>query len=187
LGRARRYCPFRAIGIKKISPGGHWIGITGIASRLAKLPFRKTVFVHALVSITLFDAFISCWDQKYTSDRLRPEAAINKYIDPAWRPMLQTPPFPEYTSGHSVISTASAEILTMLFGESFMFTDTSEEYFGLPARTFKSFREAANEAAISRIYGGIHFRDAIEAGQIQGRDLGLFIIQKINNEKKIGY
>ncbi len=184
---AVQYSGHMAIGIKKISPGGHWIGITGIASKQAKLPFGKTVFVHALVSVTLFDAFISCWDEKYRSDRLRPEAAINKYIDPAWRPMLQTPPFPEYTSGHSVISTASAEILTMIFGESFMFRDTSEEYFGLPARTFKSFREAAGEAAISRMYGGIHFRDAIEAGQIQGRNLGLFIIQKINNEKKIGY
>jgi hypothetical protein len=184
---AVQYSGHMAIGIKKISPGGHWIGITGIASRQAKLPFGKTVFVHALVSITLFDAFISCWDEKYKSDRLRPEAAINKYIDPAWRPMLQTPPFPEYTSGHSVVSTASAEILTTIFGDNFLFTDTSEEYFGLPVRTFKSFREAANEAAISRMYGGIHFRDAIEAGQIQGRSLGLFIMQKINNEKKIGY
>lgn len=184
---AVHYSGHMAIGIKKISPGGHWMGITGIACRQAQLPFNKTVLAHALVSLTLFDGFISCWDEKYRSDRIRPEAAINKFIDPAWRPLLQTPPFPEYSSGHSVISTASAEVLTYLLGDNFRFTDTSEEYFGLQARTFNSFREAANEAAISRLYGGIHFRDAIEAGQQQGRAIGNFIIQKISCQKQEGY
>jgi hypothetical protein len=175
------YSGHMAMGIKKISPGGHWIGITGIACRKAKAPLDKTVFAHVLVALTLCDGFISCWNEKYTSDRIRPEAAINKHLDPSWRPLLQTPPFPEYTSGHSVISTASAEVLTHLFGDSFGFTDTSEEYFGLPARTFVSFREAANEAAISRLYGGIHFRDAIEAGQEQGRAIGKYIINSLES------
>jgi hypothetical protein len=174
------YSGHMAIGIKKISPGGHWIGITGIACKQASVTLEKAIFAHTMVSLTLYDAFISCWNEKYSSDRLRPETAINKYIDPSWHPLLQTPPFPEYTSGHSVISTASAVILTYIFGENFKYTDTSEEYFGLHARSFNSFNEAANEAAISRLYGGIHFRDAIEAGQVQGRAVGVFVLSKLS-------
>lgn len=168
------------IGLKKISPGGHWIGITGIASLQSKLSFVQAVRVHTYVALTLHDAFISCWDEKYRSDRIRPETAINKLIDKEWRPLLQTPPFPEYTSGHSVISTASAEMLTYLFGEDFRFTDTSEEYFGLEPRSFNSFREACNEAAISRLYGGIHYRDACEDGQDQGRNIGKYIVSVLS-------
>lgn len=172
-----------AIGLKKISPGGHWMGITGIACRQAQADFELTVKAHVLVALTLHDAFLSCWEAKYQYDRIRPESAINKHVDASWRPLLQTPPFPEYTSGHSVISTASAEILTHLFGDSFTFTDTSEMYFGLPARTFHSFRDAAAEAAVSRLYGGIHFRDAIEAGVQQGKSISLYILQKISKAK----
>ena len=168
------------IGLKKISPGGHWIGITGIASQQSKISFERAVLAHSFVALTLHDAFISCWDEKYRSDRIRPETAINKLIDKDWRPLLQTPPFPEYTSGHSVISTASAEMLTYLFGEDFRFTDTSEEYFGLDPRSFGSFREACNEAAISRLYGGIHYRDACEDGQDQGRGVGKYIVSVLS-------
>jgi len=159
------------------------MGITGIACRQAQADFERTVRAHVLVALTLHDAFLSCWEAKYQYDRIRPESAINKHVDASWRPLLQTPPFPEYTSGHSVISTASAEILTHLFGDSFTFTDTSEMYFGLPARTFHSFRDAAAEAAVSRLYGGIHFRDAIEAGVQQGKSISLYILQKISKAK----
>lgn len=168
-----------AIGIKKISPGGHWIGITGIASKKAKLDWEKMLYIHALVAMGLHDAFVSCWEEKYDSDRIRPESAINKYLDPAWRPLLQTPPFPEYTSGHSVISRTSAEILTAFFGENFDFVDTSEVYFGLPERAFKSFLQASDEAAISRMYGGIHFMDAIENGSKQGEKIGKYILDRV--------
>lgn len=169
-----------AIGFKKISPGGHWINITSIASRQANLGFNNAILVHSLVAMTLMDAFISCWDEKYRSSRIRPETVINKYMDVHWKPLLQTPPFPEYTSGHSVISTAAAEVLTYLLGDNVGFTDTSEMIFDLPERSFGSFRKAAAEAAISRLYGGIHFRDAIEAGQKQGEAIGTFIVQKLN-------
>jgi hypothetical protein len=165
--------------LKKISPGGHWLGITGIACLKKKKSLQQAVFIHALVAATLHDAFISCWDEKYRSNRIRPETAINKWIDPRWRPLLQTPPFPEYSSGHSVISTASAAILTKLFGDNFQFTDNTENEFGLPSRKFSSFRAAANEAAMSRLYGGIHYRDAIENGQQQGQKIAEFIIQKL--------
>jgi hypothetical protein len=180
---AVQYSGHLAMGLKKISPGGHWLGITGIACRQSSASIEKTIEAYTLVALTLNDAFISCWDEKYRSDRIRPETAINKYLDPTWKPLLQTPPFPEYPSGHSVISTASAIVLTYLFGDNFTFKDTTEEYFGLPARNFESFAQAAEEAAISRLYGGIHFRDAIEQGQVQGRTIASYIIQKIRNKK----
>jgi hypothetical protein len=174
-----------AIGMKKISPGGHWVGITGIASQKADLNWEETIYIHTLISMALHDAFVSCWEEKYDSDRIRPETAIQKYVDQTWRPLLQTPPFPEYTSGHSVVSTTSAMILTDFFGEDFDFIDDSEVYFGLPERAFKSFNQAAEEAAISRLYGGIHFRDAIEEGVKQGKLIGKEILGKTNSKKSI--
>lgn len=172
-----------AIGIKKISPGGHWMGITGIAVEKAKLTWREAIYIHSLVALGLHDAFVSCWEEKYDSDRIRPESAIQKYLSPTWRPLLQTPPFPEYTSGHSVISKTSAVILTNYFGDDFDFIDTSEVYFGLPERPFKSFSKAADEAAISRLYGGIHFRDAIEEGVKQGEKIGNYILDRTESNK----
>ncbi len=167
------------IGFKKISPGGHWMNIGCIAAQKAKLSFDDAVAVETYLAATLMDAFISCWDEKYRSNRIRPETYIVRYIDPKWTPLLQTPPFPEYTSGHSVISTAAAEVLTYLLGEPFSFTDDSEEIFELPARKFTSFKQAANEAAVSRIYGGIHFRDSVKWGQEEGQKLGEFIAQML--------
>lgn len=165
-------------GIKKISPGGHWMGITGIACKKQKLSLSKTAYAHAVVSIGMADAFISCWNNKYKYNRVRPETAIKKLIDLSWSPLLQTPPFPEYTSGHSVISTTASTILTHLFGDHFSFTDDTEEEFGLPPRKFNSFAKASQEAAISRLYGGIHFRDAIENGVKEGGQIGKFVITR---------
>ena len=155
------------------------MNIATIASEKAKLDFDKTIQVSTLVGITLMDGFISCWDEKYRSNRIRPETYINRYIDVKWQPLLQTPPFPEYTSGHSVISTASAELLSYLLGNEFSFTDDTEVMFELQPRTFSSFRHAADEAAISRLYGGIHYRDAIEQGQVEGRAVGNFIVEHL--------
>lgn len=168
---------------KKISPGGHWIGITKLAALKAKLNFIQTTEAYAWVSIGLADAFISCWDEKYRSELIRPETYINKYIDDKWMPKLQTPPFPEYTSGHSVASWTSAQILTHLFGEHFAFEDTVEIEFGLPIRKFKSFKHAASEAAISRLWGGIHYMPAILNGSNQGKQLGSYIVQNLRTRK----
>jgi hypothetical protein len=164
---------------KKISPGGHWIGITRLAALKAKADFVKTAEAYAWVSLGLADAFISCWDEKYRSELIRPETYINKYIDDKWMPVLQTPPFPEYTSGHSVASATSAVILTHLFGENFDFEDTVEIEFGLPSRNYTSFKHAAAEAAISRLWGGIHYLPAIVNGSNQGKQLGTYIVQKL--------
>jgi hypothetical protein len=170
-------------GLKKISPGGHWMGITGIVCNKAKRSLQQTAFIHSIAAITLADAFISCWDEKYRSNRIRPETAIKKWVDPYWRPLLQTPPFPEYTSGHSVISTSVATVLTHFFGDNFAFTDNTENEFGLPSRKFKSYLQAASEAAISRFYGGIHYKDAIKNGVLQGKAIGSYVIIKLMLDK----
>jgi len=166
------------IGVKKMSPGAHWMAIAGIACKKTNASFDKTMEVYAILSATLMDAFICCWDEKYKTNRIRPETAIRRYIDPDWQPLLQTPPFPEYASGHSVISAASAEVLTQFFGDNFHFDDASETVYGLPVRSFSSFRLAASEAAISRFYGGIHFIDAIENGRQLGEKIGKFVVEK---------
>ena len=164
---------------KKITPGGHWMGITNIATKKADADMMKTLEAYTRVSISLFDAFISCWDEKYRSNLVRPETVINSYIDEDWQPTLQTPPFPEHTSGHSVISTASAVALTDLFGDNFSFLDSTEVEYGLPPRSFDSFMGASNEAAVSRLYGGIHYRPAIDYGVDQGKKVGNLIVERI--------
>jgi hypothetical protein len=167
------------IGLKKISPGAHWMGIVGIACDQAKMTLNKTIVINTAVAIGLLDSFICCWDDKYRTNRIRPETAIRRYIDPNWKPLLQTPPFPEYISGHSVVSATSALILTHYFGDRFHYTDNVEENFGLVPRKFDSFDQAASEAAISRFYGGIHFKDAIDKGVVQGKQVGEWVIKKI--------
>ena len=165
---------------KKITPGAHWIGIVKIASKKSESNFDKTVYAYTKTSMAIADGFISCWDEKYRSNLIRPETLINKHFDDSWQPVLQTPPFPEYTSGHSVVSGAAATALTDVFGDNFAFDDDTEVPYGLPVRSFPSFNEAASEAAISRMYGGIHYRMAVEIGVKQGRDLGQFIIDNLS-------
>ena len=164
---------------KKITPGGHWIGIVKIVTKKANADLMETVYVYTKTSVALFDGFISCWDEKYRSNLIRPETLINQYIDDAWAPVLQTPPFPEYSSGHSVVSGAAAEVLTQIYGDNFQFDDDTETAYGLPVRSFDSFRNASSEAALSRLYGGIHYRAAIEEGLKQGRQLGQFVAQNL--------
>ncbi|WP_115461590.1 vanadium-dependent haloperoxidase [Winogradskyella aurantiaca] len=172
---------------KKITPGAHWIGICKIACQQTEADFSRTVFAYTKTSMAIADAFISCWDEKYRSNLVRPETLINKYIDLDWAPILQTPPFPEYTSGHSVVSGASSEVLTDIFGDNFYFEDTTELPYGLPMRVFESFRAAAQEAAISRLYGGIHYKAAVVEGLSQGIKIGELSNSKISffKEKKL--
>lgn len=169
---------------KKISPGGHWMNITRVVSNQANADFVKAAEAYTLVAVALFDGFVSCWDEKYRSKLIRPETYINQYINEDWTPLLQTPPFPEYTSGHSVVSGASSVVLTKLFGDNFAFTDSTEVEFGLTARSFKSFQHAAEEAAISRMYGGIHYRPAIEHGITEGRAVGNHVLQRLRTRRE---
>jgi hypothetical protein len=170
---------------KKISPGGHWINITRVALTKEKADYVHSADAYVKVALSLADAFISCWDEKYRSNLVRPETYINQNIDENWTPLLQTPPFPEYTSGHSVISGSAAIALTKLFGDNYTFTDSTEVEFGMPSRSFTSFLAASEEATISRMYGGIHYIPACEEGKIQGRKVGNFIAEKIKTKNGI--
>ncbi|HVY73203.1 MAG TPA: vanadium-dependent haloperoxidase [Puia sp.] len=169
-----------SIGLKKISPGGHWMGITGTVCQQKKLGIDSTLFLYTVVALAVHDAFISCWTEKYRTNRIRPETVINRFIDEKWQPELQTPPFPEYTSGHSVVSTTAATVLTHYLGDHLAFTDSTETYIGLPPRKFSSFMQASDEACISRFYGGIHYMDSINYGRDEGIAIGLFVISRLD-------
>ena len=165
---------------KRFSPPGHWMNIVGIGAEKAKADFNTTVAAYTETSIALFDAFISCWDEKYRSNEIRPETVINKYMNAEeWRPYIQTPPFPSYTSGHGTASAAACEVMTHWFGDKLSFTDTSSLEFGIPARHLNSFRDAAHEAAMSRLYGGIHYRFDNDEGNKAGTRLGEYVVQKL--------
>ena len=158
------------------TPPGHWTAILNQVAQDKGLDLTAHVEALARMGIAMADAFIGCWEAKYRFDTIRPVSYIAKLIDPMWQPILNTPPFPEYPSGHSVQSAAAAVVLTDLFGEGFAFTDHSATSDGLVPRDFPSFRAAADEAAVSRIYGGIHFRPAIDHGQALGRDIAAYAV-----------
>ncbi len=170
-------------GTKKFSPPGHWMSIVGIASEKAKADFPTTVSAFTLTAISLFDAFIQCWGVKYEFNTVRPETVINKYIDANWRPHLQTPPFPEYTCGHSTGSAAAAVALTSIFGDHFEYTDTTELEFGIKSRSFKSFHEAAVENNWARFYGGIHFHHSCLVSTELGTKVGELVVSRIKMKK----
>ncbi len=168
---------------KKFSPPGHWMNIVGIAAKKAGADFSTTVYAYTKAAIAIFDAFIQCWDEKFRSNVLRPETAINKYIDDEWRPYLQTPPFPEYTCGHSTVSSSAAETLTDVFGDNFNYTDTSELEFGIKNRTFTSFRQAAIENNWARFYGGIHFHNSCIISTEYGKKVGGLVNKRLKMKK----
>ena len=170
-------------GTKKFSPPGHWMSIVGIAAEKAKADFATTVYAYAITAIAQFDAFIQCWDEKFRSNCARPETMINQFVDPEWRPLLQTPPFPEYTCGHSTVSSANAEALTSVFGDNFAYTDSSELEFGINSRSFKSFRDAAQENNWARFYGGIHFHNSCIISTEYGKRVGDYVVQKLKFKK----
>ena len=166
-------------GNKKITPVAHWIGITAIACKKERADVVKTAQAYALASIAMHDVLITCWEQKYKYQHLRPITVINELIDRNWQPFLQTPPFPEHSSGHSGISASAATVLTQLFGDNIAFEDTSDLPFIGMKRDFQSFNQAAAEASISRVYGGIHYRTGVEAGALQGQRIGAFVIRHL--------
>jgi hypothetical protein len=167
------------VGKKKITPGGHWMGIAAIAAKQTKADPVKTAQGYAFTAIALYDAFIACWDEKYRSSVVRPVTVINQMIARDFVPFLQTPPFPEYPSGHSSITASASTVLAHLYGASFAFQDTSDlRYIGMQ-RHFNSFQEAAAEASVSRLYGGIHYRIGVEEGARQGKKVGAHILSKL--------
>jgi hypothetical protein len=139
--------------------------------------------LYALSGIASADAFIACWKCKYQVNLLRPKTYIRENMDPNWSSFIGTPPFPEYTSGHSVCSGAVSEVMTQYIGNQSFTDDVNTPINGIAPRTLSSFYEAADEAAMSRLYGGIHFREAIENGISQGRCLGQTLMNSIKLDK----
>lgn len=168
---------------KKFSPPGHWESIVGIAAKKANADFPTTVYAYTKTSIALFDAFIQCWVVKFKYNTVRPETVINKTLDMEWRPYLQTPPFPEYTCGHSTCSSAAAEALTSVFGDNFAYTDTTELEFGIKSRSYASFRAAAIENNWARFYGGIHFHHSCIVSNELGKQVGELIVSRLKMKR----
>lgn len=160
------------------TPAGHWVMIENQLVDQLELNLARAAEMYAMTGIALGDSFIACWSQKYQVNLLRPVTYINAHIRRSWAPLIETPPFPEYPSGHSVVSAAAAEILTSLFGVQ-SFTDSTHSDIGLAPRHFTSFEAAASEAAISRLYGGIHYRTAIENGMRMGRCISEHLLDNI--------
>ena len=160
------------------TPAGHWMLIAGLMVDRLDLTLSEAASMYAMVGIAVGEAFTSAWEAKYRYNLLRPVTYINRYIRRSWGPLIETPPFPEYPSGHSVVSGSAATVLTALFGQ-VAYTDDSGLSRDLQPRSFTSFEAAASEAAISRLYGGIHYRFGIENGVAQGRCVGETINSRI--------
>jgi len=157
---------------KKMTPPGHWMAIVRTVSLDKKLDIMKATEAYTLGALAVYDGFLSCWDEKYRTVRIRPETVINNGWDPNWRPFLETPAFPEYVSGHSTISAACGVVLEHLLGKNVAFADSTEKKYGHGVKAFKSFEEAYWDASISRVYGGIHYRDGVEEGTHLGKKVG---------------
>jgi hypothetical protein len=168
---------------KAMTPPGHWMEIIGTISMNKNADWYQTVFNYTGASIAMFDGFIACWYYKYYYDMIRPETYINLYIDPNWKPFLQTPPFPEYISGHSVISAAAVQFLTRVYGDKISFTDSSERNWGFADRSFKSLSDCSMEVSVSRFYGGIHYWKSVIVGRDQGNKIGDLVMDKLMSAK----
>ena len=166
---------FWADGGGTVTPPGHSVSIAIQLAQKEKLDLANTAMLMARMGIAINDAFVSCWRCKYDFNLMRPQTYIQKFIDPNWKPLIATPPFPEYTSGHSTQSGAAAMVLSGTFGSNYAFTDYTHQsridINGNP-RSFPNFEAAAQEAAISRLYGGIHYPMGNERGITQGMSVG---------------
>jgi hypothetical protein len=168
---------------QKMTPGGHWLAITGAILKSRNTNAMQTSQTYTYASLVLADAFITCWHYKYKFNTVRPITVINEMKDPKWFSYIQTPPFPEYPSGHSTISGAVSTLLSKWLGDSIAFTDSSELVYNLPVRSFKSFNDAASEASVSRVYGGIHYRFTCDSSLFLGREIGNYYIEKLGINK----
>lgn len=163
---------------RQISPAGHWMSIAQTAAKAARANQVRSLAAFASTAVAMHDGMVSCWSEKFRSNVIRPVTYINRFIDSTWQPMIQTPPFPEHTSGHSTFSGAASAVLTHWFG-SMSFVDSTEERFGWGVRSFMSFEEAAREAAASRLYGGIHYRHGNLAGLENGQRIGEWVVRRL--------
>lgn len=154
------------------TPGFHWISLVNqmIAKRDLSAPEAAELF--ALTSLAIADAFIGCWKEKYRSMVVRPVTYVQRVFDKDYRTVIPTPPFPEYTSGHSVQSAAAVQVLIAQLGDTIAFVDSSQVDVGQPPRPFASFTAALEEVAWSRVFAGVHYLPAVLDGKVQGSCIG---------------
>jgi membrane-associated phospholipid phosphatase len=162
------------------TPAGHWLSIASQMVTERHLSAEQAAWVMVATSVSLNDAFIATWGYKFRLNRIRPRTVIRETMDSTWEPLIPTPPFPEYVSGHSAISAAAAGTMTAVLGAS-PFEDSTSVPLGHAVRKFNSLRDAALEAGVSRIYGGIHF----PSGNVEGRNLGDCIASKVQARLKL--
>ncbi|MBK9335860.1 MAG: vanadium-dependent haloperoxidase [Lewinellaceae bacterium] len=158
----------------KVPLAGHWMRICSQICTQQKMAYNQALQIHTALALTLADAYLVCWDEHNRNRRMPPQAIINRLLDVSWRPQLPAGKSLEYVSDYSVVSAAAAEVLTRLVGEGVAFLDET----GTPPRRYISFRHAAEEAALSRLHAGTHFRDAVDGGVQSGRRLGLAVLQQ---------
>jgi hypothetical protein len=170
-------------------PSGHWMHVVRQVSQQHALSLTETVEAYARVGVALHDAFLSCWTWKYRHNLLRPVSYVHEYMQAGvpegdkWRTWVNTPQFPEYTSGHSVGSRAASTVLTDLLGERAFVDHNSSVAGGGDTRSFVSFHQAADEAAVSRLYGGIHYLMGIENGKTQGDAVGALVTDRLHTRR----
>ena len=166
------------------TPAFHWFSVLNQMVALKQLSAERSVEAYALTSIAIADAFIGCWREKYRSHVVRPVTFVNRVWDPRYTTVFPTPPFPEYSSGHSVISGAAVEVLIRLLGDSSPYVDSTQMDIGLPPRPFKSLSVARREVAMSRVYGGIHYMNAVQDGLVQGQCIGDRVMQRLETRRE---
>jgi hypothetical protein len=169
-----------------VTPPGHSIALTRQLIDEKGLKLDKAVEAYVKVGIAVGDAFMACWKCKYKYNLMRPVTYIKKNIDPTFTPLIATPPFPEYTSGHASQSGAAAYVLSSIFGSKTGFSDRThqnrKDIDGAP-RNFNSFDDMAKEAANSRLYGGIHYEFGNTAGLSSGMRIGQALESKLSFKK----
>ncbi len=161
------------------TPGFHWISILSAMVQRRQLSAEHAAEAYALTAIAIADAFIGCWREKYASNVVRPVTYVQRVFDKSFQTVIPTPPFPEYTSGHSVQSAAAVEVLIALLGDTVAFVDSTQVDIGQPARPFASLRAALDEVSVSRVYAGVHYMPAVTLGLTQGRCIGRTVLRKL--------
>lgn len=163
------------------TPAGHWLAIAAQIVSEKALSAEEAARIMLATSVALSDGFVATWGYKFKYNLVRPRTFIRQTMDSTWEPTIPTPPFPEYMSGHSTVSAAAATALTQLIG-TVAFTDSTSVALGHAVRHFDSFYAASDEAGQSRIYGGIHYPVANEAGKALGRCIGAKVVERLGSK-----
>ena len=167
----------------RMTPSQHWMTVLCDLADTKQITIQDLSMLFAKLGVACFDAFIDCWYLKYHFNSIRPVSVITKYIQSDWKPAIETPAFPEYPSGHSLVSAAATVILSNYFGDDFSYTDRTQTVFSLPESSFSSFKQAAIQAGESRILGGIHFRKAVTDGFKRGEQVGKQVLKNWSHLK----